>query len=246
MPDPNTDTVRTGRWFKWLRNHPILSVIFVAGGCLIWVWQVLESGSGMVSIADRMFGRRPTSIEVVTVRVIDDPASIDAFSRQWLGDTLITFRDRGGNEVTSVWGQFPILDVVLRNNSPNLAVVHRVFVHATRSFPPADTLLRWCSPEGPLWAYHILLDADRPTQTRNLAITESIGPGEAARFALVFAHDELAGTTEYQIHADLYYNGEGERGVDLGTHRLRIPVSNCGEGPELPPKWLGRQQAAGN
>lgn len=162
------------------------------------------------------------TLELVDLRVIDDPEQIAQFLTQEF-QAPVPFEE-GAN-------RFPILDILLRNKGISAVVLKELDLNV-KKIDHQQEFLTFCSPLAPTWNYHLLLDSSLTNEHKNLSISQVIEGHGADRFTLTIGSDSLGGSYAlYSIEIKLFYN-ENDL-LDLGTVQLRVEGASCGYGEKM-------------
>jgi hypothetical protein len=152
-------------------------------------------------------------LEVVNLALIDDPAAIVRFKKEWLPASEEPLHKRG---------VFPILDVKLRNGSGEAIPLKWLAIDVRAVRITYDSTTYHTPPVA--WEYNVLLNPHEPGAKKNIKLSQAIEGGKMGRFFIIIG--QLSGYGElkyadYELRFSLFYNNK--QSLNLGTHKTRVP-----------------------
>lgn len=152
-------------------------------------------------------------LEIVNLALIDDPAAIVKFKKEWLPASEEPLHKRGA---------FPILDVKLRNGSRETIPLKWLAIDVKAARITYDSATYHTPPV--TWEYNVLLNPHEPGAKKNIKLSQTIEGGQSGRFIIIIG--QLSGYGElkyadYELRLSLFYNNK--QSLNLGTHKTRVP-----------------------
>jgi hypothetical protein len=205
-------------------------------------------GGGVARAWNGLFASEDGGLRVVESRLVEDPWEAGRLLNPTfpgIGDSVLMTAiggtppsetlPMGGrwagtqDTLTTAWfplyGAFPeiaLLDVVIRNTSPQSAVIRRISIRADALRPRVDGIL--CQPMNMAAVYHIALDGSKQSQVMSAPLAHRIAGNDAERLGLLIAHRGHNGTV-YRLRPTLIYN----EGAELDLPPVEVELwKGCG------------------
>jgi hypothetical protein len=242
---------RLDRLLAWIENNKLAAAAIVFSMGVVGLSAFTDA---LANLYSKLHGAG-SHLTLADLRVYDRDTAIATFKKTWFSlDTARFLRDSldalaPGDSSTklpqfAVLGEFPVIDLLFRNAGSDTELLTRLELRIRRTRATPDVGIKFCSPFGPTWAYHLLVDGDQPEQHLAAHLSQAVPSHGADRFVLVVGHEGRIVEAEYEIDGKVYY-GEN-RYLNLPPFHVRIKTPPCGAGPQLrkprplPPTGLGR------
>jgi hypothetical protein len=169
----------------------IVQTSTIIGGIFLAIIGVLAKLPAIISFFEDCFFSR---LELIKIRVIDDPAEVMDYRKKELGQSLEEIKGKMSapeNEVQQVKGTNPIIELTLRNPTKRRVELTKVNFDVERIKKGL-----WNNPKAmpslfllPVSAeYDITFDPRRSNQQIVCEVSQSIKTGDADRFVIVVGH----------------------------------------------------------